>query len=395
MQKHVDSLVEFFLSGAKKPSDYALGLEIEHLVVDTKTSDAFLYYNPRTGRGIKQVLEKLEKYFTSATRNQQGDLLGLARKSIAITLEPGAQFETSIGPFQDVEEFRREYTQFLEEVQPILSSCGAELLTFGYQPKTLEREVTVIPKERYAVMDEYLATTGRYGHNMMRCSASTQVSIDYKDEEDAIKKLRVSSALMPIYAYYYSNSPYFEGERNNNKMLRTMLWDDLDPLRCSVIPHLYDDDFGFESYARTAVTTPLMVADLTGTPEKLGEERLVWAAFKETASQIYPDRALNEFEIMHILSTYFFDVRLKNYIELRSVDSLPLDRALDFTASVQCNFYCDEKLEELSTALKDVVEEDVVEAKQVLMRSGDKKPDEIQVYSKPLSYYLQMLGATF
>jgi glutamate--cysteine ligase len=96
------------------------------------------------------VLEELQKYFTSSVHNQQGDLLGLARDNIVITLEPGAQLETSIGPFQDVEEFRREYNSFMLEVRPILERFGAQLLTFGYQPKTLEEDVVLIPKERYA-----------------------------------------------------------------------------------------------------------------------------------------------------------------------------------------------------------------------------------------------------
>ncbi len=139
-------------------------------------------------------------------------------------------------------------------------------------------------------------------------------------------------------------------------MLKTMLWDDLDPARCSVISHLYDVDFGFESYASTALTRPLMVADLTGTPEKRDNEKLVWTAFAESAADIYPVRALNEFEIQHILSTYFFDVRLKNYIELRSVDSLPLERALEFVGNVKQNFYDEQKLQELSTQLGGVVE---------------------------------------
>ncbi|MDR1447576.1 MAG: gamma-glutamylcysteine synthetase [Candidatus Ancillula sp.] len=392
MKKLVDSLVEFFVDGAKEPSKFALGLEIEHLVVDKTTGKAFGYWDEKTERGIKQVLEKLEKYFTSSSRNQHGDLLGLSRANIALTLEPGAQFETSIGPFQSVDEFRREYMQFISEAGPICDEVGAQLLTLGYQPKTLERDVTIIPKDRYSIMDDYLAKTGKYGHNMMRCSASTQVSIDYSDEQDAIKKLRISSALMPIYAYYYSNSPYFEGAENTNKMIRTKLWDDLDPSRCSLIPHLYDTDFGFEQYAITALTTRLMVADLTGTPEAYDDKEKVREAFSESAVDIYPDRALNEHEILHILSTYFFDVRLKNYIELRSVDSLPLDTALDFLANIKHNFYNEEKLQELSTALEGIVEKDVAEAKQVLLSATIENQGEVHVYGKPLNYWFKKLG---
>ncbi|MFR3272840.1 MAG: hypothetical protein ACLTQI_02690 [Slackia sp.] len=35
---------------------------------------------------------------------------------------------------------------------------------------------------------------------MMRASASTQVSIDYCDEQNCIKKMRVASVLAPLFA---------------------------------------------------------------------------------------------------------------------------------------------------------------------------------------------------
>ena len=35
---------------------------------------------------------------------------------------------------------------------------------------------------------------------MMRCSASTQVSIDYVDERDSIEKLRLGTVIGPILA---------------------------------------------------------------------------------------------------------------------------------------------------------------------------------------------------
>lgn len=39
---------------------------------------------------------------------------------------------------------------------------------------------------------------------------------------------------------------------------------------------------------------------------------------------MYPDRELNLYEINHIISTHFNDVRMKNFIELRHWDSLPI-----------------------------------------------------------------------
>ena len=69
---------------------------------------------------------------------------------------------------------------------------------------------------------------------MMRCSASTQVSIDYVDERDSIEKLRLGTVIGPILAYFFRNTPYFEGETNPWPLLRQRMWDYLDFQRTNV-----------------------------------------------------------------------------------------------------------------------------------------------------------------
>ena len=45
------------------------------------------------------------------------------------------------------------------------------------------------------------------------------------------------------------------------------MWDYLDFQRTNVTPGLFDQRFGWEDYARDVLSTPLMFADLTHTPE--------------------------------------------------------------------------------------------------------------------------------
>ena len=104
----------------------------------------------------------------------------------------------------------------------------------------------------------------------MRGSASTQVSIDYQNEQDAVRKLRVGTAIGPILAWFFRNTPYFEGTENPFPLLRQRMWDFLDCQRTNLIPGLYDDRFGWEDYAVDVLSTPMMFADLTHTPEAEG-----------------------------------------------------------------------------------------------------------------------------
>ena len=96
------------------------------------------------------------------------------------------------------------------------------------------------------------------------------------------------------------------------------------------------------------LSTPLMFADLTHTPEAVASgadaaRNCIAPAFRENAGEVYPDRELNPYEINHIISTHFNDVRLKNFIELRHWDSLPIERAERLTEIVASLFYVPEQ----------------------------------------------------
>ena len=47
-------------------------------------------------------------------------------------------------------------------------------------------------------MREYMPKVGDFGLDMMHCSATTQVNLDYCDENDYSKKFRVAMALQPL-----------------------------------------------------------------------------------------------------------------------------------------------------------------------------------------------------
>ena len=131
------------------------------------------------------------------------------------------------------------------------------------------------------------------------------------------------------------------------------MWDYLDFQRTNVLSGLFDDRYGWEDYAIDVLSTPLMFADLTHTPEAVASgaspKELHRPAFRENAGEVYPDRELNPYEINHIISTHFNDVRLKNFIELRHWDSLPIERAERLTEIVSSLFYVPEHRERLES----------------------------------------------
>lgn len=369
--KHVRSLVNFFEQGAKPESRDGFGVEIEHLPVHNSDDTAVTYGE---ANGIETLMLRLREYYDESREYWQDDqLVGLARDGIGISLEPGGQIETSIGVVRNSSELGAIYEQFRREIDPILDELGFRLVNYGYQPKSCALDIPINPKRRYAAMNEYLGHIGQYGPCMMRASASTQVSIDYANEQDAIEKLRLGSAVGPIINYFFRNTPFFEGEVNHMPLRRQRMWDFLDCQRTNLIPGLYEDGFGWEDYAVGVLGTPLMFADLTHTPEAAGlpVERKEFAAFRETADDVYPDRELNDYEVAHILSTHFNDVRLKNFIEMRHWDSLPIERAQRLMEIVGALFYDPARLAQLADYFDGIGEADVFAAKATLNAHGD------------------------
>ncbi|TCD54222.1 gamma-glutamylcysteine synthetase [Alloscardovia theropitheci] len=385
--KHVQSLVRFYESGCVPREKYGIGVEIEHIPVRYGTNASVTYDEPH---GIRDVLNDLAPLYDSSMEYRDGTaLLGLGRGKIAISLEPGGQVECSLGIMKSPEELNDLYAQFRADIDPILAKHSIRLINYGYTPVSSARDIRIIPKHRYAAMNEFFGRLSGYGWNMMRGSASTQVSFDFSSEADAINKMRLAVAVGPILGYFFRNTPFFEGKLNELPLLRQHMWESIGTGRTGINTGLYDEDYSFERAAIDALATPLMAADTTHTPD--AQRQGVWTASFENAADVYPDRELNEYEINHIISTHFTDVRLKNFIEMRHWDSLPIDRARLLTDIVVNLFTNPDELSRLTNELSGIRALDVQETKvQIQSRGAQALP-----YGKSLEFWREFLHADY
>ena len=81
-------------------------------------------------------------------------------------------------------------------------------------------------------MYPYMARKGRLGQRMMKQTAGVQANLDYSDEADAMRKLRVSMGLVPLLYAMFANSPLCDGGLNGYQSFRGHIWTDTDPDRC-------------------------------------------------------------------------------------------------------------------------------------------------------------------
>ena len=340
-EKNRQSLIDYLRDGCKGGDMGYIGVEIEHFIVD-EDGDAVPYNGFRGRPGVKDILESLSEFYPQVLRSDEGDILGLTRPSASVTIEPGAQIELSISPLLSIGEIRAEYNNFAFRLNQILKKYDYSAQTHGYSPATKACDMQLIPKKRYELMDEYMsALPGMCPQQMMRATCSLQISIDFADEQDAVRKMRIASLLGPVLSRIADNCPVYEGKPNASNLLRLNVWRKVDPARCGVVPHIFDENFGFGTYVDWMLSTPPIFINH-------GE---VCATGTQTAQQAYCEIEMTQQDIEHLFSMFWPDVRLKKYVEIRVADSLPLAPALGFIALVKGLFYGPVSLEVLEHAL--------------------------------------------
>lgn len=362
--KNLNTIASEIASGAVSPGLGRIGVEIEHIIVRDDGS-AVSYSEPE---GVRNILEELAPSYDECTMSE-GFLIGLARPDSTITIEPAGQLELSISPYDDLRRIQGVYEEFRSRLDPMLARRGMHAESLGYHPTTRARDLELIPKERYRLMDAWFKNTGKHGICMMRGSASAQVSVDYVDEADAILKFKIANLLGPLFSFITDNAPVFEGKTGTGRMARTRIWNDVDAERSMVVSYLFEHGFDtpytFLDYAH-------YIYDAHPILNTRGDRSC--STGDKTAAELceQQDHLLDRTETLHLLSMFFPDVRLKHYIEVRMADSMPEEYTLAYAALVKGIFYDHDNLADLSKRFRaaHVDDKSVPAAKAALMEDA-------------------------
>ena len=351
-------MIEYFAAGATDRK--RVGIELEHFIVDKITGKAIPYEGEN---GVRSILSKLMEQYPDADVISEDDLLGFKVPDFTITLEPAAQFEISIRPVTTVRDAEEIYTDFLLRMDPILSGMGYEMITAGCQPVSKMEELTLIPKKRYAIMNDHFKSTGTGGMEMMRGTSSMQISIDYSSEEDFSRKIRAAYYYGPVLKLLTDNSRSFQGLMLDTNLKRTDIWRRTDPVRSGILPGIFSDNYGFADYADFIGHVPPIFL-MHGTELEL-------TGFS-TVEEIFADREMDEEHWEHVLSMVFPDVRLKQYLEIRFADSVPLPFVKAYSALIKGLFYSEASLEAAAEEIRrgGLKEEDIIISEDDIIRRG-------------------------
>lgn len=364
---NIDRICEYFLEGCNE--NQRIGMELEHFVCDEE--DMLIPYEK-----ICELFVEAQAVSGGTIYREHGHIFGLQCERYALTLEPAGQLEISMEPTESIAEMEEIYAGFRHIWDRLLSERGYHLEEKGVFPLVENGEkdpedFPLIPKKRYEYMDRYFRDTGSYGAYMMRSTASTQVSLDYASEEDAMDKQRVLQILSPLLSLFMENQSGLGRRKGFRKhLLRTQIWNDVDGQRCGILPGSLHPKYTFADYASYVYENPLIFLK---TPEQELEVK------EKSARDLCIEEAWRTGEegetaitwIDHMLSMFFPHVRLKQYVELRAADSVPIERALGYAALVKGLMYGAGNLDILKVIFQDVTEiSQIREAEASIMEDG-------------------------
>jgi glutamate--cysteine ligase len=315
----VQQLAALLAAGGKPRHAWRIGTEHEKFGFYRPGAAAKPYSAPPyEPGGIRAMLEGIAATGWSEIRDQ-GTLIGLKNHGESVSLEPGGQFELSGGPVATLHETKSELDRHFADVRAVGEPLGLGFAPLGFHPTATRADMPFMPKSRYAIMRRYMPLVGSLGLDMMLRTCTVQVNLDFADEADMRRKLRVGLVLQPVATALFANSPFTEGRPNGFLSARANVWTDTDADRTGIPAMMLDSDFAFERYVEWLLDVPMYFVARQG--------RLIdvaGASFRDYMAGRVPALAgitptVSDFTD-HV-TTVFPEVRLKTFLEMRGADA--------------------------------------------------------------------------
>ena len=324
-----DDLVEVMASGSKPRELWRIGTEHEKHVY----RKAPLAPVPYEGEdGVHALLDGIGTRTGWHPFFDGNNPIGLRNLGAigGISLEPGGQFELSGAPQLTIHDAALELDSHLADCRAVGGPLNIHFLGLGVTPLWSVADIPAMPKSRYGIMTPYMDKVGTLGTSMMYRSCTVQSNLDFSDEADMVKKLRVSLALQPVVTALFANSPFVDGKPSGYLSFRSHIWLNTDADRTGMLPFAFEPGFGFDRYAEHALDVPMYFVIREGRYINTAGES--FRAFLDGKLPQLPGARPTVKDWENHLSTLFPEVRLKQFLEMRGADMGDRDHVLALSA---------------------------------------------------------------
>ena len=305
--KNKAQFIEHFVKGIKNLNQLKIGVEHERFLFEGKNKKRISYQT------LKKLFENLKNNGWQPLYEKE-NIIGMKRGNQQITTEPGFQCELSGAPLENIHQVCSESSQFLKEIESASKGLNINTVSIGFDPFNNLVNVPHSPKARYKIMTNEMPKGGKQSLEMMYRTCGIQINYDYTSEKNFEKIFRLGNYLTPLTIALYSNSPFMSGKPTGYYSYRNKVWQNTS--RGGIMPIAFEK-MTFEKYFDYVIEYPILFAIRDKYIEPNGQ------SFKDfilgNFSYVKDEANLRDFETH--LATIFTEVRLKQYIEVRSLDA--------------------------------------------------------------------------
>ena len=308
-----EQIITYFKSGIKVAEEFKIGVEHEKFLFNKNDNKRINYSK------IKEMFKALMEFGWNPILEKK-NIIGLNKKGKNITLEPGNQIELSGDKLNNIHEACAESQDYLFELRQVTKKLDINIVSAGFDPISKLHEVPNNPKERYELMTKDMPEGGALSLDMMYRTCGTQINIDYKSENDFIKKFRIVNSIVPITIALFSNSSIVEKKNSSYLSYRSKVWQNTSR---GGLPKIFFEELNFEKYADFIINFPILF--INDNNKYISGKGYVFKDFMEGRINEIKNKLPNESDLSTHLSTIFTENRLKKYIEMRSMDTCGWD----------------------------------------------------------------------
>ena len=308
-----NDIISYFQNGCKKVNQLNIGVEHEKFLFEKKSSQRVNFQT------ISKIFDYFKKFDWKPIQ-EANNTVALLRDEQTITLEPGNQIELSGAKYNSIHLTCNESYKFLSELSEACKALNLKMMSTSYDPISQLKNVPKTPKHRYKIMTQEMPKNGKLSLEMMYQTCGTQINLDYTSEKDFLKKFKLSSYLVPLSIAMFANSPIKENKLSGYFSYRAKVWQHTSR---GGLPKKFLEDMNFEKYAEMIINTPLLF-NLKDT-KHFHIKNKTFKDFMEGNIDILKNKKPTITDLKIHLSTIFTEVRLKQYIEIRSLDTCEWD----------------------------------------------------------------------
>ena len=308
-----EHIIKYFESGIRDSNQFKVGIEHEKFLFDLNTNKRVNYQT------ILKMFKGLYEFGWKPILENE-NIIGLKKNGKNITLEPGNQIELSGDQLNNIHEACSESQDYLFEINQVTKKLNLRIVSAGFDPISKISEVPNNPKQRYEIMTKDMPCSGELSLDMMYRTCGTQLNVDYKSEEDFIKKFKVVNSIVPISIALFANSSIIEKKKSNYLSFRSKVWQNTSR---GGLPEAFFGNMDFEQYADFTINFPMLFIE--DDKKYISGKGYLFSDFMNGKIKEINCKLPTEDDLTTHLSTIFTENRLKKYIELRSMDTCGWD----------------------------------------------------------------------